>query len=180
MDAKFDYTWFLSLEIWNSLKIFWPVFALVGIMSTIMFFWARAEAGKEAPGFLLLNSFSLLGATIGIFTGWSRSSVVGTTMTLIMGLISSFSIYLIGKKEYPRAVVSSCIIILSFFLIIGTYLGGKLRGIQIESDRKYEQWLLDYKRTLQDKSAKYAAELEVWKKEGDKGIQKRNMENKSK
>jgi hypothetical protein len=174
MEGEFNPTWFFLFEIWESFKLFWPVFLLVGVISILIFLWSRAEAKAEAPSFLLLSSFSLLGATIGILTGWSRSPVVGTTISAFMGLIAGLSIYLIGRKEYPRTVVSSCVIILSFFLIVGTYLGGKLRGIEIESDRKYEEWLLDYKRNLQDKSTKYTSQLEVWKKEGIEGIQKRN------
>jgi hypothetical protein len=119
----------------------------------------------------------MLGSAIGILTGWAHSPIAGTAVTSIIGLIGGLSIYLLGKKEYHRAIVSSCILILSFFLIVGTYVGAKLRGIEIEHDRRYEEWILNYKSNLQDNNAYYAAKLEVWKKHGIDGI---NIRNKSK
>jgi len=174
MDNQFSPATYLLFEIWESFKLFWPVFLLAAVISLFVFLWSRAEAKSEQPSFLLIFSFSLLGICIGVLTGWSRSPIVGTTVTSILGLIGGLVVYLLGKREYPRITASSCIVLLSFFLLVGTYLGGKLRKIEMDFEREYERWLLDYKSILQDNNARYAAELEVWKKEGLKGIDKRN------
>jgi hypothetical protein len=162
------------MAIKGSFILLWPVLLLAVLVSLLVFLWSSKIGKSEGPSFLLITSFSLLGVTLGILTGWSRSPVVGTAITAILGLVGGFSLYLLGKKEYPRIVVSVCILILSFLLLVGTYLGGQFRRIEMASEREYEEWLLDYKRNLQDRSAKYAAQLEVWKKEGLRGIDERN------
>src|SRR5262245_25905970 len=137
MESDFSLSTYLLSGSWECIQFFWPVLVIVFITSVIVFVWARAEAGNEAPSFLLL--FSFLGATIGILTGWSSSPVVGTTITATLGLIGGFSVYLVARKEYPRVVTSSAIFVLSLLILIGTYLGGLIRRIEVQADREYEE-----------------------------------------
>lgn len=95
---------------------------------------------KETPRVVYVAVF-VLGTTLGIFTGWSQSPVVGSLITGILGLLGGGALsFFVSRKDSEKGdkpqfnlsgahsvAVSWCIMLLCGTTVLGTFLGITIR-----------------------------------------------------
>jgi peptidoglycan/LPS O-acetylase OafA/YrhL len=125
----------------------WPLVALAALLA-----FALSSAGRswsERLSWLpALFALALLGGVTGALAGFSRSPALGTVLPAVLSLVGGMFVYLIGKHQTERLLVSLAVIALALSLWVGANWGAILRDVTERyltsaaflKDRAYEEW----------------------------------------
>ncbi len=150
----------------TSIELFIPW--LVGVVVIMAFssipyqyFGKHPEIGHH----VLILSFVMLGAVIGLLSGTSRTPVIGALIPALLTFISATLAYIFSKDTLAslRPVIPLCMIGMLSASVFFTFIGTTLRG-------SYEQDLLEFARhnlLLDEMSKKHIETLKQAIKDGD-------------
>ena len=113
----------LHLGMW---KAIWPV-PLTALLIALILMGCTSLVEKRQGWFVAFYAFSMLGLVTGTLAGFSRESILGAVLPAVLSLVGGLAIYLIGKENGNRILVSMCVLALSFCLFLGSTWGAILR-----------------------------------------------------
>ncbi|HRD74649.1 MAG TPA: hypothetical protein PK264_01735 [Hyphomicrobiaceae bacterium] len=92
--------------------------------------------------------FTALGVLTGMFTGASRTAVVGVIVPPVLTFISGLAAYVLGKDAKPiwRRIVPLAIAMMTFGTMFGAAFGASMRQANEERDRQLEREKLRYEK----------------------------------
>ena len=125
-----------QIEVWKSI---WPMILLVILLATVISMFAPNKT-QRLELFLVVFAFSILGMVTGYLTGFSRESVVGAVLPAVLSLMGGLMIFLVGKNQESRSIVSISMIVFALTLLLGTSWGAVMRSTA-EEFKKSEEYL---------------------------------------
>ena len=139
MDYRFLWDEFVQVMI--------PTGVFVGIGFGLMYGLARyvGKVGVEGGG-VLVAVFAVLGGVLGVATGASRTSTVGSMLPAFLTLITLLLGYWFGKESVSkyRPVIPYCMLVLVATAYFGLFAGASIRAKHEDFERKYQKHLLHY------------------------------------
>ncbi len=93
-------------------------------------------------------AFGTLGGLIGLFTGASKTPVVGSLLPALLTFMAGILTYLFTRDSLSelRPIIPYCIISLIAAGIFGGFFGSEIRKTHIVGERRYEEWRLRYEK----------------------------------
>lgn len=125
-----------NLEIWKSI---WPIILVVILLAATVSLLAHSKDQRKEI-FLVALAFSILGMVTGYLTGFSRESAIGAVLPAVLSLMGGLMIFLVGKSQESRSIVSISMIVFSFTLLLGAGWGAVMRDTA-EEYKKSEFYL---------------------------------------
>lgn len=121
------------------------------IWALLIILFYRGFAGKPFQYWTsVILAFCVIGMTVGIFTGVSKSPVVGSILPAFLSVISAILIFIFGKEaagEY-HALVPVCIIALTLCTLFGAFYGSGVRGNWVRQQVGIEKEMLEYREVI--------------------------------
>jgi hypothetical protein len=144
---SFALTWaehFLAVIFYGIIPF--AVFSALNFLIASLF--ARRYQIDLADARLLGLSFGAIGIAAGLFVGASRESVVGTVVPALLTFMSGFAVYQFGKESYERwrPALPVALVCLVIGAICAATFGASQRNHYIESQRRYEEWKMQYEK----------------------------------
>jgi len=121
----------IQIEVWKSI---WPIILTVFLLAIIISMF-EPNKKKRIELFLVTLAFSILGMVTGYLTGFSRESAVGAVLPAVLSLMGGLMVFLVGKTQESRVIVSVSMIVFSFALLLGTGWGAVMRSTAEEFNK---------------------------------------------
>jgi hypothetical protein len=111
---------------------------LITIPLILIYFFVPPKPPLQLAIFIIV--FGLLGAVIGVLTGSSRESVVGSVLPAILTLITTFLTFSFTSEGLKpvRPVIPYCLLALLLTSVYWVYIGSKIRT-DAETSKYYVQ-----------------------------------------
>ncbi len=90
-------------------------------------------------GILIWIAISVLGFTIGLMAGNSRTAIVDTVITTVVTVYGGFSIYWFSRSDKNRFISASVMIVFSISVLYGVHQGAQYRRVSSLEKRHYEE-----------------------------------------
>jgi hypothetical protein len=124
------------LEAWKSI---WPILLAVFLIAFAVP-WFSGNKGQRKELFLVVLAFSMLGIVTGYLTGFSREPAIGAVMPAALSIMGGLLVFLVGKNQESRSIVSISMFSFTFMLLLGAGWGSVMRDVALEY-KSSEQYL---------------------------------------
>jgi len=114
---------------------------------------SKARAMLYMYGVLALAGLSVLGLSVGLMVGNSRSPAVHAAISSVLTFLGAFTVYVMGtRRRFARVLSALVLIVFPVFVTYGTYVGSRSRVDFEEYERREalrnSQILEEYKTDL--------------------------------
>jgi predicted neutral ceramidase superfamily lipid hydrolase len=96
--------------------------------------------GQRKELFMVVLAFSVLGIVTGYLTGFSREPAISAVLPAVLSLMGGLMIFLVGRNQESRGIVSISMFVFSFMLLMGAGWGAVMRDVS-EEYKKSEIYL---------------------------------------
>jgi hypothetical protein len=137
-------------DIWIAFKSGLLPVAIAILLGTLpIYIAARLAAGLKVRGQIVyLLAFGALGGLLGYSAGASQQSIIGTVLPTLLTLITFLMGYIFSKDSLPhlKDLIPFCLLVLILNSFLCLFIGGRVKRVNAEYERRYNEWLMHYER----------------------------------